>query len=156
VSRPVRLTVDGRRLELDCAPDATLLEGLQEYPEIGALAAGCLVGLCGACTLLLDGHAVRPCSSLAGAADGKTVTTMAGLSRTKLGRALCRAWADLRVSPCGQCASGQVLAAAALLMGNPAPSDAEIAAELSENVCECRDRGDPVAAVRLAQRLLDG
>jgi isoquinoline 1-oxidoreductase subunit alpha len=156
VSRPVRLTVDDRRLELDCAPDATLLEGLQEYADIGPLAFGCLVGLCGACTLLLDGQAVRPCSTLAGAADGKTVTTMAGLSRTKLGGALCRAWADLRVSPCGQCASGQILAAAALLMGNPAPSDAEIAAELSENVCECRDRGDPVAAVRLAQRLLDG
>lgn len=156
MSRPFQITVDGRSLELGCPPDTTLLEALQQHAEIDGLASGCLIGLCGACTVLVDGRAARPCSTLVGAADGKAVTTMAGLARSEMGRALCRAWAELRVSPCGQCASGQILAAAALLRRNPGPTDGEIAAELGEHVCDCRDRGDPLAAVRVAKRLIEG
>jgi isoquinoline 1-oxidoreductase subunit alpha len=152
----IRVTVDGRPVELDCAGDDTLLEALRDFAEIDGLSSGCLIGLCGACTLLLDGRPVRPCAVTAGEARGKAITTMAGLRGTELGRALNQAWSELQVSPCGQCAAGQMLASAALLASDPAPADEDVDAVLGEHVCDCRDRGDPRAAVRLAVRLLRG
>lgn len=154
MTAPIRMTVDGRTLELDCAPDTPLLEALRESGGVEGLTTGCLMGFCGACTLILDGRPVRPCTFPAGEAGGRAITTPVGLGQTPLGRVLAQAWQELRVSPCGQCAPGQMMAAAALLAENPAPADDEIEAAAGEHVCECRDRGDPGAAVRLAVRLL--
>ena len=133
---PVKLSVNGAERELDVPPDMPLLWALRDHLELTGTKFGCGMALCGACTVHLDGQATRSCVTPVSAAQGRTVTTIEGLGGAA-GRATQEAWIALDVPQCGYCQSGQIMSAAALLSGNPAPSDAEIDAAMSGNICRC-------------------
>jgi isoquinoline 1-oxidoreductase alpha subunit len=133
---PVKLSVNGEERELDVAPDMPLLWALRDHLELTGTKFGCGMALCGACTVHLDGQATRSCITPVSAAQGRKITTIEGLAGAA-GKATQEAWVALDVPQCGYCQSGQIMSAAALLSANPAPSDAEIDAAMSGNVCRC-------------------
>ena len=114
---------------------------------------GCGAGLCGACTVHLDGQAVRACQTWAIDAEGAEVTTIEGLGTPDAPHPVQAAWIDTQVAQCGYCQSGQIMQAAALLAANPAPTDAEIDDGMSGNLCRCGTYPRIRAAVHAAARL---
>src|ERR1700716_3584835 len=132
----IKLTVNGATRELDIDPEMPLLWAIRDHLQLTGTKFGCGMALCGACTVHLDGQATRSCVTPVAAAQGKQITTIEGLS-TAAGRAVQGAWIGLNVPQCGYCQSGQVMSAAALLAGNPKPSDADIDAAMSGNICRC-------------------
>ena len=133
---PVRVTVNGRRLALDLEPDVPLLWILRDHLGLTGTRFGCGAGLCGACTVHVDGAAVRSCSTPLRDVAGRRVTTIEGLSR-RADHPAQRAWLAEQVPQCGYCQSGQVMAAAALLARVPKPTDAEIDEAMSGVLCRC-------------------
>jgi isoquinoline 1-oxidoreductase subunit alpha len=133
---PIRLVVNGRTHTLDVDPETPLLWVLRETLGLTGTKYGCGAGLCGACTVLLDGEPVRSCQVTAVQAGGRAVTTIEGLSADH-SHPVQRAWLAEQVPQCGYCQSGQILAAAALLAKNPSPSDADIDEALALNLCRC-------------------
>jgi aerobic-type carbon monoxide dehydrogenase small subunit (CoxS/CutS family) len=131
-----RFTVNGQPQSVDADADTPLLWVLRDHLGLTGTKYGCGLGLCGACTVHLDGEPVRSCSLSLQALEGRAVTTVEGLSKDR-SHAVQRAWIELDVPQCGYCQSGQIMAAAALLKTNPAPSDADIDAALSGNICRC-------------------
>jgi isoquinoline 1-oxidoreductase subunit alpha len=132
----MKLEVNGTEHEIDAPGEMPLLWVLRDLLGYTGVKFGCGMSLCGACTVHLDGEAIRSCVTKAADAAGKKVTTIEGLSRD--GRhPVQRAWAELDVVQCGYCQSGQIMAAAALLAEKPDPTDAEIDAALSGNLCRC-------------------
>ena len=152
----ITLVINGRTLELDCPPDMPLVWALRDAAGLPGTHCGCLIGMCGACTVHVDGRPVRACTLPAQEAAGKAVTTIEGLAETELGRILLQSWSEHRVSPCGHCAPGQIMAAAALLRDNPRPDDADIDAVLGEHVCSCEHHGNLYLAIHGAARALTG
>jgi len=132
----IKLTVNGATRELDIDPQMPLLWALRDHLQLTGTKFGCGMALCGACTVHLDGQATRSCITPVSAAQGKQITTIEGLS-TAAGRAVQGAWIGLDVPQCGYCQSGQVMSAAALLTGNPKPSDTDIDAAMAGNICRC-------------------
>ncbi len=132
----MKLDVNGTLHEVDAPPDMPLLWVLRELLGYTGVKFGCGQSLCGACTVHLDGEAVRSCVTPVSDAAGKKVTTIEGLSADG-SHPVQRAWAELDVVQCGYCQSGQIMAAAALLSKVPDPSDAEIDRALSGNLCRC-------------------
>jgi len=130
------LLVNGRRRSVDVAADAPLLWVLRDYLDLTGTKYGCGAGLCGACTVHLDGVPARSCSVPVSAVGTKKITTIEGLGTEKALHAVQRAWIAEDVPQCGYCQSGQVMAAAALLAKNHNPSDAEIDAAMT-NICRC-------------------
>lgn len=130
------LLVNGRRRSVDVAADTPLLWVLRDHLDLTGTKYGCGAGLCGACTVHVDGTPVRSCSLPVSAAANKKVTTIEGLGDEKTLHAVQRAWIAEDVPQCGYCQSGQVMAAAALLSKNRHPSDAEIDAAMT-NICRC-------------------
>jgi aerobic-type carbon monoxide dehydrogenase small subunit (CoxS/CutS family) len=129
-------TVNGKPRSLDVAPETPLLWALRDALGLTGTKFGCGIGQCGACTVHIDGDAVRSCLTPVTAALGKHVTTIEGLSSD--GRhPLQLAWISEQVPQCGYCQSGQLMTAAALLSATPHPSDAEIEAALSPVLCRC-------------------
>ena len=128
--------VNGSRHDLDVSPEMPLLWVLRENLGLTGTKFGCGLGQCGACTVHLDGAAVRACTTLAKAAAGKTVVTIEGLSPTS-SHPLQVAWVAEQVPQCGYCQSGQIMSAAALLEKTPRPTDAEIDSAMSGNICRC-------------------
>jgi len=143
------LTVNGERREFTGNPDMPLLWYLRDEVGLTGTKFGCGVGICGACTIHVDGEAVRSCLTTIGMADGKAVTTIEGLSPDGE-HAVQKAWRQLSVPQCGYCQAGQIMQAAALLTKNRAPSDEEIVGEMSGNLCRCGCYQRIHAAVRLA------
>ncbi len=143
------LTVNGERREFTGNPDTPLLWYLRDEVGLTGTKFGCGVGVCGACTIHVDGEAVRSCLTTIGMADGKAVTTIEGLSPDGE-HAVQKAWRQLSVPQCGYCQAGQIMQAAALLTKNRAPSDEEIVGEMSGNLCRCGCYQRIHAAVRLA------
>jgi isoquinoline 1-oxidoreductase subunit alpha len=133
---PINLTVNGEAHALDIAPDMPLLWAIRDHLRLTGTKFGCGMALCGACTVHIDGQATRSCVTPVSAAAGKKVTTIEGLSGPA-GEAVQAAWIGLDVPQCGYCQSGQVMSAAALLSGNRSPSDADIDAAMSGNICRC-------------------
>ena len=131
-----RLTVNGKRVELDADPAMPLLWVLREELRLTGTRFGCGMSLCGACTVHLDGEAVRSCVTPLAAAEGRNVTTIEGLS-PDLSNAVQRAWIAEEVPQCGYCQSGQIMSAAVLLREKPDPTDAEIDEAMSGNICRC-------------------
>ena len=132
----IDLTINGETREVDVPLDMPLLWVLRDVVGLTGTKYGCGEALCGACTVHLDGHAVRSCVTPIRRADGKSVTTIEGLSK-KGDHPLQRAWLDLRVPHCGYCQAGQIMTAAALLAAHPRPSDDEIDASMAGNLCRC-------------------
>jgi len=151
----MRLTVNGAVHELDVEPDMPLLWVLRDELRITGTKYGCGAGLCGACTVLHAGAAVRSCQLAAGEVTG-AIVTIEGLGTPEALHPVQAAWVRLQVAQCGYCQSGQILQAAALLTANAAPSDAEIDAAMSGNLCRCGTYPRIRAAVRAAAASLEG
>ncbi len=132
----MKLEVNGKVHEVDAAPEMPLLWVLRDLLGYTGVKFGCGMALCGACTVHLDGEAVRSCTTPLSAAAGHRVTTVEGLSADG-SHPVQRAWAELDVVQCGYCQSGQIMAAAALLAAKPDPTDAEIDRAMSGNICRC-------------------
>jgi aerobic-type carbon monoxide dehydrogenase small subunit (CoxS/CutS family) len=130
------LTVNGQRRTVTVAADTPLLWALRDTLGLTGTKFGCGVAQCGACTVHLDGRPVRSCSTAITAAAGKRVTTIEGLSPDG-SHAVQRAWIEEDVPQCGYCQSGQLMSAAALLASKPHPTDADIDAAMSGNLCRC-------------------
>ncbi len=133
----ITLRVNGNERKVSVTPQTPLLWVLRDTLELSGTKFGCGAGLCGACTVHVDGAAVRSCSTLVSQVAGKSITTIEGLS-TKGLNPLQQAWIAEEVPQCGYCQSGQIMAAAALLAKNPHPSDEEITQAMSGNICRCR------------------
>jgi aerobic-type carbon monoxide dehydrogenase small subunit (CoxS/CutS family) len=132
----VRITVNDKTLEVDASPDTPLLWVLRDHLAMTGTKYGCGMALCGACTVHLDGAAVRSCVLPLGSLEGRRITTIEGLSSDR-SHAVQRAWIELDVPQCGYCQSGQIMSAAALLESIPRPSDAQIDAAMAGNICRC-------------------
>jgi isoquinoline 1-oxidoreductase alpha subunit len=130
------LSVNGRRRTVDVAADTPLLWVLRDHLDLTGTKYGCGAGLCGACTVHVDGAPVRSCSLPVAAAATKHITTIEGLGDEKMLHAVQRAWIAEDVPQCGYCQSGQLMAAAALLAKNHQPTDSEIDAAMT-NICRC-------------------
>ncbi|MBR8333103.1 (2Fe-2S)-binding protein [Burkholderia ambifaria] len=147
----ITLTVNGGERHFDGNPDMPLLWYLRDVLGHTGTKFGCGMALCGACTVHLDGVAIRSCITPVAAAAGKKVTTIEGLS-TDVNHPLQQAWHELNVAQCGYCQSGQIMQAASLLKTNPHPSDADIDDAMSGNICRCGTYTRIRAAIRLAVR----
>ena len=130
------LLVNGTRRRVDLPSDTPLLWALRDTLGLTGAKYGCGAGHCGACTVHLDGVAVRACTTPVARAAGKVITTIEGLSRDG-SHPVQRAWVAEDVAQCGYCQAGQIMAAAALLRTTPRPSDAEIDAAMAGNLCRC-------------------
>ena len=133
----MRLTVDGKTHEVDVEEDMPLLWVLRDEIGIKGVKYGCGIAQCGACTVHLDGIAVRSCQTLAADAVGANVTTINGLGTPAEMHAVQAAWAEHQVAQCGYCQSGQIMQAASMLAQIPNPTDEDIDAEMSGNLCRC-------------------
>ncbi len=132
----MKLTVNGQAHEVDVPEEMPLLWVLRDELGITGPKFGCGIAACGACTVHINGQAVRSCSVPAGSVWGD-VTTIEGLGTPESLHAVQEAWIEHQVAQCGYCQSGQIMAAAALLASNPAPSDSQIDGALSGNLCRC-------------------
>ncbi|MGK6310628.1 (2Fe-2S)-binding protein [Variovorax sp. DT-64] len=131
------LNINGRTTTVDAEADTPLLWVLREDLKLTGTKFGCGMALCGACTVHLDGQAMRACQTPVSAAVGKKITTIEGIGATRVGKAAQAAWIKIDVPQCGYCQSGQIMSACALLAANKAPSDADIDAAMSGNICRC-------------------
>ena len=131
----ITITVNGQRRDVDAVPDTPLLWALRDHLGLTGTKFGCGAALCGACTVHIDGDAVRSCSMPLSAAAGRSVTTIEGLSADR-SHPLQQAWIDEQVPQCGYCQSGMIMAAAALLAEIKRPSDADIDNAVT-NICRC-------------------
>ncbi len=132
----MKITINGKKQELDIAPDVPLLWALRDYLQLTGTKFGCGKGLCGACTVHLNGAAVRSCQIPVSMAEGNEVLTIEGLS-SDASHPVQVAWKENNVPQCGYCQSGQIMSAAALLERTPSPSDVEIDSAMSGNICRC-------------------
>jgi carbon-monoxide dehydrogenase small subunit len=149
-SRPISLTVNGRVRSIDVAAHHTLLEALRDDLGLTGTKECCLVGECGACTVLVDDVSVDSCLMLAIEADGASVTTVEGLATGDGLHPLQQAFLATGAAQCGFCIPGQLVAAQALLAGNPHPTRAEVEEGLAGNLCRCAGYGQIIEAVLLA------
>ncbi len=143
--------VNGQNVAVDVEPEMPLLWMLRDELGLVGTKFGCGAGLCGACTVLVDGEAMRSCQTPVGAIEGKSVTTIEGLGAKEL-HAVQKAWIEHDAPQCGYCQSGQVLAAVALLAKNADPSDDVIDAEMT-NICRCGTYPRMRAAIHRAAEL---
>jgi len=129
--------VNGTRHSVDVDGDTPLLWVLRDVLGMTGTKFGCGMALCGACTVHLDGKPARSCITPISGAVGKSVTTIEGVGATAAGKKIQQAWLDVEVVQCGYCQSGQIMSASALLAGNPKPTDSDIDAAMSGNICRC-------------------
>jgi isoquinoline 1-oxidoreductase alpha subunit len=151
----VSFTLNGRSVEHDGDSAMPLLWFVRERQSLTGSKFGCGVAMCGACTMHLDGTAIRTCVTPVSAVAGKSVTTIEGLD-SPAARAVQQAWRELDVVQCGYCQSGQIMSATALLTQNPAPSDADIDSAMQGNLCRCATYQRIRAAIHLAATRLAG
>ena len=146
-----RFTLNGETMETQTDPDTTLLWVLRDELKLTGTKFGCGAGMCGACTIHLDGAPTPSCQLTVADVDGAEVTTIEGLSAAGP-HAVQRAWIAAQAPQCGYCQSGQIMRAAALLRDNPNPSRDDIVAEMSANLCRCGSYNQIVRAVQRAAR----
>ena len=148
------LNVNGQSKKVDAEADTPLLWVLREDLQMTGTKFGCGMALCGACTVHLDGQPVRSCQTPVSAAAGKKITTIEGIGATRTGKVVQAAWAAIDVPQCGYCQSGQIMSACALLAQKKKPSDADIDAAMSGNICRCGTYNQIRAAIKDASATL--
>ena len=131
------LRVNGIKHDVDADADTPLLWVLRDVLHLPGTKFGCGIALCGACTVHLDGVPARSCVTPIGGIGDKRIVTIEAVGKTPTGKALQQAWLELQVVQCGYCQSGQIMSAAALLAKTPKPSDADIDAAMTGNICRC-------------------
>jgi len=146
------MTVNGEAVELAVSPNATLLEVLRDQLDYTGVKEGCSEGVCGACTVLLDGNPVRSCLTLALEADGASLITIEGIASEGKLHQIQQAFIDNGAVQCGFCTPGMILSSKALLDRNSDPSDEDIKTALAGNFCRCTGYAKILAAVRSAAR----
>ena len=148
----VSFTLNDKRVSVEADPRTPLLWVIRDHVGLTGTKYGCGAGLCGACTVHLDGTAVRSCQTAAKDAVGKKVTTIEGLAVGGKPHALQEAWVALEVPQCGYCQSGQIMKAAELLASNPKPSRQQIVTHMDGNICRCGTYHRIIAAVEQASK----
>src|SRR5213594_2130366 len=133
---PIKMTVNGRATTVEAPPDMPLLWVIRDILNLKGTKYGCGMSVCGMCTLHVDGVATRSCVTPVSSVAGKRITTIEGLSSDG-SHPLQKAWMEIDVPQCGYCQAGQLMSAAALLASKPKPTDSDIAAAMSGNVCRC-------------------
>jgi isoquinoline 1-oxidoreductase alpha subunit len=133
----VELIINGRNVQVSAPDDTPLLWVLRDHLGMTGTKFGCGMALCGACTVHVDGQAVRSCVLAVSAVAGKKITTIEGVGDSVKGKAVQEAWMALNVPQCGYCQAGQIMSATALLETTPQPDDADIDAAMSGNICRC-------------------
>lgn len=131
------LILNGKNVEVKSAPDTPLLWVLRDELGMTGTKFGCGQGICGACTVHVNGEPTRACVTPISVVEGDKIATIDALAGTKIGRAVQDAWTELDVVQCGYCQSGQCMAAAALLTRKPKPTDTDINAAMRDNLCRC-------------------
>jgi aerobic-type carbon monoxide dehydrogenase small subunit (CoxS/CutS family) len=148
------IKVNDKTFNVDADADTPLLWVLRDHLGMTGTKFGCGMALCGACTVHIDGVATRSCVLPLSAAAGKSITTIEGLSKDR-SHAVQKAWLEIDVPQCGYCQSGQIMSAAALLSTTPKPSDADIDAAMSGNICRCGTYPRIRKAIHRAAELLE-
>ena len=146
----ISLNVNGKPMKADAADDTPLLWVLRDHLNMTGTKFGCGMALCGACTVHVEGQPIRSCVTPASAVAGKKITTIENIGATKAGKAVQAAWIAENVPQCGYCQSGQIMAASALLAAKPKPTDADIDAAMSGNICRCATYPRIRAAIKRA------
>ncbi|MDZ7880896.1 MAG: (2Fe-2S)-binding protein [Saprospiraceae bacterium] len=130
------LTLNGKKTQIEAEPDTPMLWVIRDYAGLKGTKFGCGMALCGACTIHLDGQAVRSCQTPISTVNNKKITTIEGISDT-MEHVVQKAWIEEQVPQCGYCQSGQIMSAVALLKAKPNPTDADIDTYMSGNICRC-------------------
>ena len=155
----VQFVLNGETRDVQAEPDTPLLWVIREELGLTGTKFGCGMALCGACTVHLDGSPIRSCVTAVGDVEGASITTIEGVSAEGAGKAaqaVQAAWESLDVVQCGYCQSGQIMSAVALLEENPKPSDEDIDAAMSGNVCRCATYVRIRAAIHQAAKTMEG
>ena len=145
----IKFKVNGEAVSLDVPSDTPLLWAVRDELDLKGTKFGCGIGMCGACTVHIDGVAQRSCVTTIAAARGKNITTIEGLSAAG-DHPLQQAWVAVQTPQCGYCQSGQIMQAASLLATNAAPTDADIDAAMNGNLCRCMAYARIKKAIKLA------
>jgi len=150
----IKLTVNGKQYEIDAAPDTPLLWALRDLIGLTGTKYGCGQALCGACTVHMDGQAIRACQTPLSAVGTHKIRTIEGLSPDR-SHPVQKAWLELDVPQCGYCQSGQIMSAAALLARNPKPNDKDIDQAMAGNLCRCGTYSRVRTAIHRAVELMN-
>jgi isoquinoline 1-oxidoreductase alpha subunit len=145
----IRLDINGKSYQVDCAHDVPLLWVIRERLKLTGTKFGCGIGMCGSCTVHIDGKAERSCQTPVGQAQGRKITTIEGLPEN---HPVKQAWVQEEVPQCGYCQPGQIMQAAALLAEHPRPSEAKIVEHMNGNLCRCGTYPRIKSAIRLASK----
>ena len=151
---PIDLHVNGKAVHIDVEPETLLVDALRNQLQLTGTHVGCDTSQCGACTVHVDGRAVKSCTMLAAQADGASVTTIEGISDGTTLHPLQAAFWEKHGLQCGFCTPGMIMAAADLLQHNTDPTDAEIRHAIAGNICRCTGYHNIVVAIREAARLM--
>ncbi|MEZ5537151.1 MAG: (2Fe-2S)-binding protein [Thiolinea sp.] len=147
----MKLTINDTEHDLDIPPDMPLLWAIRDHAKLTGTKFGCGIAQCGACTVHVDGQAVRSCITPVSSVQGKRITTIEGATQSsKVTQVLQQAWEQINVPQCGYCQSGQLMSASALLGSNPKPKDADIDNFMAGNVCRCATYQRIKAAIKKA------
>ena len=146
------LLINGNEQQLDVPVDMPLLWVLRDVAGLTGTKFGCGIALCGACTVHVDGRPIRSCITPVASVAGKKITTIEAVGETESGAKIQRAWLNIEVVQCGYCQPGQIMSAVALLESNPNPTDAEIDAAMSGNICRCGTYPRIRAAIKQASQ----
>jgi isoquinoline 1-oxidoreductase alpha subunit len=145
----IKLDINGKSYQVNVEPDVPLLWVIRERLQLTGTKFGCGIGMCGSCTVHIDGKAQRSCQTPVGSAQGKKITTIEGLPEN---HPVKRAWVEEQVPQCGYCQPGQIMQAAALLAEDTRPTDAKINEHMNGNLCRCGTYPKIRSAIRLASR----
>jgi isoquinoline 1-oxidoreductase alpha subunit len=150
----ISFQLNGKTVQVDAAPDTPLLWTVRDHLNLKGSKFGCGMGLCGSCSMLVDGESTRTCILPLSAVQGRNVTTIEGIGNPEMMSTLQQAWIDSSVAQCGYCQSGQLVSATALLAKNNNPSDEQIEKAMSGNICRCGTYLDIKKAIKSAAKKL--